>query len=93
MDVTAKPTAKKTADIQVLRCLNPECRGLLAYEVDSQNVLYVDLAWTAESDGDVRYFPCPRCHAKNIVEELRTDAGQVKHRVTRWAPCVVKREV
>ena len=92
MEVIPKPAGKKAADIQVLRCLNPECRGLLAYEVDRENVLYVDLAWTAKSDGAMRYFPCPKCHGKNIVEELRTDTGQVKHRVTRWEPGGVERE-
>ncbi len=86
MEAPPKPAVKKTADIQVLRCLNPDCRGLLAYEADSENVLYVDLAWTARDDGSVRYFPCPRCHGKNVVEALRTDKGQVKHRVTRWEP-------
>lgn len=86
MDATPKPAIKKAADIQVLRCLNPECRGLLAYEVNSHNVLYVDLAWTATIDGDKRYFPCPKCHGRNIVEAFRADNGQVKHRVTRWEP-------
>jgi hypothetical protein len=86
MDATAQPTAKKGPDIQVLRCLGSECRGLLAYEVDSNNVLYVDLAWTARSNGPLPYFPCPKCHGKNIVEEFRADNGQVKHRVTRWEP-------
>ena len=89
MDATPKPAGRKLADIHVLRCLNPECRGLLAYEVDSENVLYVDLAWTAKADGTFRYFPCPRCNGKNVVEALRTDKGQVKHRVTRWEPGAV----
>jgi hypothetical protein len=75
---------KGTADIQVLRCLNPACNGLLAYEVDSNNVLYVDLAWTAERDGDQRYFPCPKCHGRNIVEPFETPQGRTKHRVVRW---------
>ena len=92
MDATPKPVAKKTADIQVLRCLNPECRGLLAYEVNSENVLYVDLAWTAKSDGTLRYFPCPRCNGKNVVEARRTDKGQVKHVVTRREAGVATRE-
>jgi hypothetical protein len=86
MDATTKPATKKTADIQVLHCLNAACRGLLAYEVDSHNVLYVDLAWTAIINGDQRYFPCPKCHGKNIVEELRAANGQLKHRVTHWEP-------
>jgi len=78
-----KPAAK-AVDIQVLRCLNPECRGFLAYEVDSQNVLYIDLAWTARSDGNRRWFPCPKCQGKNVVEEFRNDKGQTKQRVVRW---------
>lgn len=86
MDATAKAPAKKAADILVLRCLNPDCGGLLAYEVDSNNVLYVDLAWTAKHDGDRKYFPCPKCNGKNVVEEFRNEKGQVKHRVTRWQP-------
>lgn len=85
METTTKP-AKKTADIGVLHCLNPQCGGLLAYEVDSTNVLYVDLAWTARTDTGGCYFPCPKCGGKNILEEFRTDKGQVKHKVVRWEP-------
>lgn len=81
-----KSVGKKAVDISVLHCLNPDCGGLLAYEVDSQNVLHVDLAWTATSDGSKRYFPCPKCGGKNIVDEFRDDTGQRKHRVTRWEP-------
>ncbi len=81
---SVKSAAKKAADISVLHCLNPNCRGLLAYEVDSDNVLYVDLAWTAHSAGNLRYFPCPKCGGKNIVEEFRDAKGQRKHRVTRF---------
>ena len=87
MDVAGKSIAKpaaKAADIHVLRCLNPACDALLAYEVDSHNVLYVDLAWTAKRDGDVRYFPCPKCGGKNVVEEIRNEKGQVRHQVKRW---------
>jgi hypothetical protein len=77
---------KKAADIFVLHCLNPHCAGLLAYEVDGNNVLSVDLAWTAKHDGDRRYFPCPKCGGKNIVEEFQNDAGQCRHKVVRWEP-------
>ena len=76
--------ATKVPDIRVLHCLNPQCGGLLAYEVDSNNVLYVDLAWTARRDGTLRYFPCPKCAGKNIVEEFRTEKGHVRHKVTRF---------
>jgi len=86
METPHKPVAKspaKAADIHVLHCLNPACAALLAYEVDSNNVLYVDLAWTAKSDGDMRYFPCPKCGAKNVVEPVSTDKGP-RHKVTRF---------
>lgn len=78
--------APKAVDIQVLHCLNPDCRGLLAYEVDSNNVLYLDLAWTAKSENGQRFFPCPKCHGKNVIEDIRTDKGRVKQRVARWEP-------
>lgn len=78
----AKPTPR-APDVHVLRCLNAQCGGLLAYEVDSHNVLYVDLAWTAKRDAETRYFPCPKCGGKNIVEEIRTEKGQ-RHQVTRF---------
>jgi hypothetical protein len=77
---------KQAADIQVLRCLHPECRAMLAYEVTADNVLFVDLAWTAHQDGDLRYFPCPKCHGRNVVEERRDAKGAIKHRVARFEP-------
>ena len=86
METPSKSPAKKAADIFVLHCLNPECRGLLAYEVDSNNVLYVDLAWSAICADGRCYFPCPKCGGKNIVEEFRNDKGQVKHRVAHFEP-------
>jgi hypothetical protein len=87
MDATKQPPKpKKGADINVLHCLDPECRGLLAYEVDSNNVLYLDLAWMAHQDGDVRYFPCPKCGGRNIVEPFTNAKGKPGHRVTRFAP-------
>ena len=81
---TGKAAAKKAADILVLHCLNPECRGLLAYEVDGDNVLHVDLAWTATRDGGVRYFPCPTCQGRNVIEAVHDDQGRLKHKVVRW---------
>ncbi len=80
---TPKPTTK-AADIHVLRCLNPQCRALLAYEVDSNNVLYVDLAWTAKLHDTTRYFPCPKCGGRNVVDELPTSKGPTRHQVVRF---------
>jgi hypothetical protein len=58
----------------------------MAYEVDADNVLYVDLAWTAHQDGETRYFPCPKCNGRNVVEEFRDSKGNIKHRVTSFEP-------
>lgn len=79
-----KPPAKKAVDINVLRCLNPGCRSLMGYEVNSDNVLYVDLIHTAVVDGVARFFPCPKCGARNMVEEFTDDKGRVRHRVARF---------
>lgn len=79
-----KPAPKKAVDIHVLRCLDPACAGLLGYEVNSARVLYVDLADTAAVDGDLRYFPCPKCGGRNVVEPFTDDKGRARHRVTRF---------
>ncbi len=75
----------KGADIHVLKCLNPECRGLLGYEVNSDNVLYVDLVWQAEADGETRFFPCPKCGGRNLVEPCTDTKGRPGHRVAGFA--------
>ncbi|MFQ5667764.1 MAG: nitrate reductase associated protein [Candidatus Binatia bacterium] len=82
---TRRP-GKKATDIRVLHCLNPDCGGLLAYEVDSNDVLSLDLAWTAKREGGVMFFPCPKCQGKNIVEAVRDEKRGWRHKVTRWEP-------
>jgi len=88
LDMTAEtpPAKKKAADVNVLRCLDPNCGGLLAYEVDSDNNLYVDLSWTARRDGETRYFPCPKCGGRNVLEESRDAKGRSVQRVSRFEP-------
>lgn len=85
-DAPARPAPKKTPDVRALRCLGPNCNGLLAYEVDSDNVLYTDLAWTARTAGDLRFLPCPKCGGRNVLESLPSQSGTVRHRVARWEP-------
>jgi hypothetical protein len=80
----AAPKQKKATDIEVLRCLNPACRGMLAFEVTSENVLNPDLHWMARQEGTTRYFPCPKCHGRNVVEEVRDAKGTIRHAVTRF---------
>lgn len=59
---------------------------MLAYEVDSDNVLHVDLSWTAVRDGDKAWFPCPYCGGRNIVEPCVRPDGRPGHRVARFEP-------
>jgi hypothetical protein len=87
MGTEAAPAKKKKAsDIDVLRCLNPSCRAMLAFEVTAENVLNPDLHWMARQDGATRYFPCPKCHGRNVVEEVRDAKGALRHAVTRFQP-------
>lgn len=75
---------KRAADIDVLRCLGQGCGWMLAYEVTAGNVLTPDLHWTARRDGETRYFPCPACGGRNVVEEVRDATGVARHAVTRY---------
>jgi len=85
--VTTPAPKKKPAEIDVLRCLNPECRWMLAYEVTAQGFLSPDLHWMARQDGATRHFPCPNCAGRNIIEEVRDAKGATRHAVTRFEPC------
>jgi hypothetical protein len=83
--MTSGPTVnKKPAADPVLRCLNGDCSAMLAYEVNAENALVVDLAYTARRDGDLRFFPCPKCGGRNVVEEFIDAKGKPGHRVTRF---------
>lgn len=86
MSTAAPPPKKKASDIEVLRCLDPACRWMLAYEVGPDNVLTTDLHWMARADGALRYFPCPACGGRNVVEEVRDAKGAIRHAVTRFEP-------
>lgn len=86
MATEAAPKKRKAIDVDVLRCLNPECRAMLAFEVTPENILNPDLHWMARQDGATRYFPCPKCHGRNVVEEVRDAKGGLRHAVTRFAP-------
>lgn len=76
----------KAAGIEVMRCLSPDCGGLLAYEIDARGFLYVDLRHTARTNDGVAYLPCPRCGGKNVLETAEDSAGKRRPRVARFAP-------
>lgn len=78
---TSDGKPRKSPDIRVLRCLGESCRAMLAYEVDSQNHLYVDLSGTARQDEDGSYFPCPTCGGRNYLESVEAAPGRRRSRV------------
>lgn len=82
----ANASPAKAPAVSALRCLSPTCDGLLAYEVEPDNTLHVDLAWTARVGDGFHYFPCPRCHGKNVVEAVDIPGKRPRHRVTRFEP-------
>jgi len=84
MSDAAAVKKRKSSDVEVLRCLNPDCRGMLAFEVTADNVLNPDLHWMAREDGPTRYFPCPKCGGRNVVDEVRDAKGTLRHAVTRF---------
>ena len=85
MSSEAAPAKKKKAsDVDVLHCLNPDCRGMLAFEVTPEGFLNPDLHWMARESGATRYLPCPTCHGRNIVDEVRDGKGVLRHAVTRF---------
>jgi hypothetical protein len=87
MSTEAAPAKKKkAADVDVLRCLNPDCRTMLAFEVTQEGFLNPDLHWMARQDGALRFFPCPKCHGRNLVEEVRDAKGALRHAVRGFQP-------
>ena len=85
MSSEAAPAKKKKAsDVDVLHCLNPDCHGMLAFEVTPEGFLNPDLHWMARESGATRYLPCPTCHGRNVVDEVRDGKGVLRHAVTRF---------
>lgn len=81
MTVPSAAKPPQAAKIDVLRCQSPTCGALLAYEVDAEGFLYLDLAWMARRTDGIAYFPCPRCGGRNIVERAADSKGRLRPRV------------
>ncbi len=62
--------AKKALKVHVLRCRGESCDALLAFEENSEGFLLGNMIEVAENDGGQRYFPCPGCGGRNLVEEV-----------------------
>ena len=84
---SAKPTTgkKPVVKVHVLRCRSESCEALLAYEETDAGVLLGKMIDLAERDGEQRYFPCPSCGGRNLVEEAEVN-GRMRSRVFGFQP-------
>lgn len=78
----AKPKAVK---VNVLRCRDDSCKGLLAFEETEEGYLLGQVLELADVDGDRRFFPCPKCGARLLVEEFEHE-GKRRVRVYDFEP-------
>lgn len=72
--------AKAQPKVNVLRCRAPGCGGLLAFEETDEGYLLGQAIELADVDGSKRYFPCPKCGGRQLVEEYVHD-GKRRTRV------------
>ena len=78
-------TAKSPPKVNVLRCRAPSCGTLLAFEETDEGYLLGQAIELAESDGDKKYLPCPKCDGRQLVEEYVRD-GKRRTRVFGFEP-------
>jgi hypothetical protein len=85
--VSDAPAKKKDVKVHVLRCRSESCRALLPFEETDEGLLLGNMIELATREGDMHFFPCPRCGGRNVVEEVVHD-GKKRTRVTgfRAAP-------
>jgi hypothetical protein len=75
----------KPLKVHVLRCRSESCEGLLAFEETDEGFLLGQVLSLAERVGEKRFFPCPRCGGRNLLEE-KVYAGKVRVRVSGFEP-------
>ena len=72
-------TRKKGVKVHVLRCRSESCSGLLAFEETDEGYLLGQVILLADEDEGKRFFPCPKCGGRNLVEEVE-HAGKMRTR-------------
>ncbi len=75
--------AKTQPKVNVLRCRG--CKGLLAFEETDAGYLLGQAIELADSDGDKRFFPCPKCGGRQLVEEYIHE-GKRRSRISGFEP-------
>jgi DNA-directed RNA polymerase subunit RPC12/RpoP len=58
----------------------------LAFEETDEGYLLGQVLQLAEVDGTKRYFPCPKCGSRLLVEEYAHDDGKLRVRVCGFEP-------
>ena len=88
MGSPAKPDDRpsKQVKVNVLRCRRESCRGLLAFEETDEGYLLGQVLELADVDGDQRFFPCPKCGSRLLVEEYVHSDGKLRVRVSGFVP-------
>lgn len=81
----AGKAAKSQPKVNVLRCRAPSCRTLLAFEETDEGYLLGQAIELADTDGDKRYLPCPKCGGRQLVDEYVHD-GKRRTRVVGFEP-------
>jgi hypothetical protein len=78
--------AQKQVKVQVLRCRGAACKGLLAFEETDEGYLLGQVFDMADVDGGTRFFPCPKCGGRLLVEEYVHRDAKVRVRVCGFEP-------
>jgi hypothetical protein len=81
----AAPKKKKVVKVHVLRCRDESCKALLAFEETEEGYLLGQVLELASVDVDTRFFPCPKCNGRLLVEEYEHD-GKLRVRVYGFEP-------
>ena len=76
---------KKAVKVHVLRCRDESCKALLAFEETEEGYLLGQVLRLADVDGDTRFFPCPSCGGRLLVEEYE-HGGKLRVRVYGFEP-------
>jgi hypothetical protein len=76
----------KQVKVHVLRCRKESCKRLLAFEETDEGYLLGQVLELAEVDGGKRYFPCPKCGSRLLVEEYVHSDGKLRVRVYDFVP-------
>jgi DNA-directed RNA polymerase subunit RPC12/RpoP len=79
-DAPTKPQ-KPAIKVNVVRCGGDDCEALLALEETSEGLLLGNMFGLATQDGDVRFFPCPSCGGRILVEEVE-HKGKIRTRIS-----------